>query len=385
MKRRWANTTGPGYYLNRLVFCDRLLRRLDPVAVIIPEETVENDSPVWVKAAKKLKKPSILLPYTISTASEPALSYIDEPKLDGTRLMNRLTTIFFSHWAYEFKGRVIVRAPWYKIWTLELMGLAPKCPWVLNSGHYDSLAAESKRMVRHYLAEGLPEDRMVLTGALYDDELARRLTEKEKEKGALAAKLNLDLDRPVVLWAVPPPTAQSGHVPGTDSFRLILEHVLDHLITLDGWNVVVRLHPALDPGEYAFLERGGARLADMDTAALIPLADLYVATISATIRWAIACGVPVINYDIGRTDYPDFDGVEGVVKVQSEAGLKSILAKVATDVDYLEGLKRVQRETADDWSEMDGRSGERIVALLEKLAADRLTEFNSEQAAGRPY
>ncbi len=33
---------------------------------------------------------------------------------------------------------------------------------------------------------------------------------------------------------------------------------------------------------------------------LVPLCSLYVASVSATIRWAIACGKPVVNYDVYR-------------------------------------------------------------------------------------
>ncbi len=81
----------------------------------------------------------------------------------------------------------------------------------------------------------------------------------------------------------------------------------------DRFAIVVRPHPrvaveALEP----FRGKGIAIVSD-DTAGLVPLCDLYLASISATIRWAIACGRPVVNYDVYGYRYLDYADVPGVL------------------------------------------------------------------------
>ena len=59
------------------------------------------------------------------------------------------------------------------------------------------------------------------------------------------------------------------------------------------------------------------RIAARKTSELVPLCDLYVASVSSTIRWAIACGKPVVNYDVYRYRYTDFISLDGVLIIDS--------------------------------------------------------------------
>ncbi len=96
----------------------------------------------------------------------------------------------------------------------------------------------------------------------------------------------------------------------------------------------------------------------------IGLCDLYVASISATIRWAIASGIPVINYDIYKFNYQDYIGVQGVMTVFNFNDFSSALHMLTSDSDYLATLGAAQKKHAAEWGLIDGKFAERFHALV---------------------
>ena len=113
----------------------------------------------------------------------------------------------------------------------------------------------------------------------------------------------------------------------------------------------------------------GLTLTDKDTASLIPHCDVYVASVSATIRLAIAAGKPVINYDCYRYRWQDFAKVAGVITVEDEASFHRELARLS-DPSARDALAARQREFAARANLLDGRAGERMLALVERLVAE---------------
>jgi hypothetical protein len=101
----------------------------------------------------------------------------------------------------------------------------------------------------------------------------------------------------------------------------------------------------------------------------VPLCDLYVASVSSTIRWAIACGKPVINYDVYQYGYADYVGVAGVLLVRTRMEFRDALRKLSGDASVRDKLAERQRNDSSRWGMLDGRSGRRIVALLRGATA----------------
>ena len=75
--------------------------------------------------------------------------------------------------------------------------------------------------------------------------------------------------------------------------------------------MLIRPHPRASPDLLRVFETPNIKISIEPMASLIPLCDLYVASISATIRWAISSGIPVLNYDTYRLRYTDFDAAPG--------------------------------------------------------------------------
>ncbi len=73
--------------------------------------------------------------------------------------------------------------------------------------------------------------------------------------------------------------------------------------------------------------RLGVRLVTDDIARLIPLCDVFVASVSATISMALACGKPVVNYDVYRFRYDDFEGVPDLHTFENRSEFAQRLTK----------------------------------------------------------
>src|SRR5262249_7261332 len=92
--------------------------------------------------------------------------------------------------------------------------------------------------------------------------------------------------------------------------------------------------------------------------------DLYVASVSATIRWAIACGKPVINYDAYRLDFQDYPGIEAVLWSNTRVEFERTLREATADAANFARLQAAQQREAPPWGFHDRRSGQRLRALL---------------------
>ena len=79
--------------------------------------------------------------------------------------------------------------------------------------------------------------------------------------------------------------------------------------------------------DFLYIGGWGIKIGGRETAELIPLRDLYMVSVSYTIRGAIACGIPVINYIVYRYRYSDSISLNRVIPAEEKTGFKSVMGK----------------------------------------------------------
>jgi hypothetical protein len=352
--------------LRRATVCDALFRQRPYVALVMSEDNVELDTAVWIAVARRHGVRSVIVPFTISNTAEFAESYVNwEPYQVEANEKNRLAAALFPAWTLRYKKRRFVRAEPPKIVAVESLGLTPPNPWLLNSGYADTIAVESAAMYDYYRAAGIPSAQLVSTGSLADDVIAAALTTIPQRRRALLQEFGCDDDTPLLLCGLPP-DQKTYDRPGCEftSFDDMLAFWGDCLKSVTGWNVIIRPHPKTPPDRLGPLRERGLNISYADTAALVPLCDLYVAATSATIRWAIACGKPVINYDVYQYGYRDYEGVQGVLLVNTRADFSERLSRLTANEGERAALAAAQEAIASRWGRLDGFSGKRLLALL---------------------
>lgn len=136
------------------------------------------------------------------------------------------------------------------------------------------------------------------------------------------------------------------------------------LVKATGYSVVINPHPRLSPEERGYLMRPEVVCTDLPLTKLLPNCHFYVASASATIRWAIACAKPVLNYDIYGYHYDDFSDVAGVVTVDSEKAFEQMLVRMREDSVFFSNLQTLQQAVSMEWGCLDGKSAERLISLF---------------------
>lgn len=345
----------------------RLLLDLSIQLVILPEENVGYQSAMYVNAAHELGRSSVVVPYTIANATEAAEHAINNPRLFVRGPWRKFIARLYPRWVYKHHGRRLLLQPSCYILTAEWLKLAPPDPWMINSGSADAITVESQIMMNYYLNNGIPAKRLALTGSVSDDLLASGLRKASKQRQALDLRAGLDPKKPLLLCAFPPPWFPRPSCDFSD-FRSLIDFWLESLRLVPSCTVALHLHPRIQPSDEAYISQAGFPIIHEDIPSLIPLCDLYLASISATIRWAIACGKPVINYDVYKYRFNDYDTAPGVMTVERRDDFRNILRVIEADSKFLSSMAEKQRTVSHNWGVLDGRSQQRLLDLFGRLS-----------------
>lgn len=331
-----------------------------------------------VRAAHDCGVPAVVVPYAMGSATQSAEMTLNIPSRSLKRWDNRLVSTIYPKWLKEHRGHKVLAKPATEILAMEWLKLAPPLPWVTHSGHADFLAVENKHMWRIYQRAGLPLEKLVLTGALYDDVLAENMREAVERRKALYQELDLPADRPMVLCDVPANQFFAENIAcDFTNYDELVQFWVQTVSALKDYNVILSLHPRLRYEEMRYLEQYGGRISRRDTAALIPLAEFYVSTASSTIRWAIACRKSVVDYDVYKYEWPEYREAGGVLSVRTREEFVSVLQKLAYDRKFYTDTVSRQAVCSEEWAEMDGHAANRMLRLFDDISARPASQIRS--------
>ena len=348
------------------------LQHLKPDILCLSEDMPGPITGPLIKVARQLKIPTVIIPFTIPNVREAIEARYADTWQDTwltDYLTDHLALNMYPRWSLTYKDRELLRVRGRLAIVYERVGIAPPNPWVSNSGFADRIAVESEQMLAIYRNLGFPEHQLALTGNATDDLLSEALRESASRKYALYTQLGLRADLPMMLSSLVPDQIAGG-VPFCEFERydVLLWSWVEALAKWQHrYNIVLRVNPRSRWQDFLYLERLGAKVAPDDTISLMPFAEIYVASISSTLRWAAACGIPSINYDVYRYRYGDYLGAPGIVHVEKKEEFAAAIDRLAGDDVYRRELRQRQLAQAKSWGCLDGRSTERVVALFEEL------------------
>ncbi len=306
----------------------------------------------------------------MSNALEMAESFFPLEKYSLKKVANWLVGQIFPEWVYQYKDRKLIRLPAPKVLAMKILKISPPKPWINNSSFADAILAESEAMVEYYTREGIPQSQIVLTGAISNDILAQNIRNAAKIKADLYQKLGVKKNTPLILSALPPDQLYMvGGRPECDFklYRDLVEYWVKTVSQFKKYNIIINLHPSVLVKDFKYLEKFGIKLFDDDVAKLIPACDLFIASVSSVIRWAIACGKPVINYDVYRFRYTDYNKVPGVIKIEEKKEFEAQLQLLTHNQDFYQQVLTSQQKSSLYWGNLDGQAHIRMIDLFKKL------------------
>lgn len=350
-----------------------LLRTVDPMAVVVSEDGISAPLPV-LAAARQLGKPVVDVPYGYGVQRDLDIS-LEAKERQGALvwpkgLCGLITRSLLPQWIKRGQYAGVLMFPPPYIVAAESLGMTLRDAWIVHGGYSDVLCAESEQMRDLYVSEGIPPEKLVLTGTPYCDTLLNAFTIMPAAKPALRQPHKIVAGRTRILVAWPPSYHdERGAQSEFASYREMTMTILGWLSALPNCDVTVSLHPAtLEEDRAALLDAGvvvsGAYVID-----LIAAHDVFVTYFSSTIRWAIASGKPVVNYDAYKLHLDVYDGAPGVLTVDTFAALQAaITALVDCDSTFAEAASS-QIAVAEYWGRVDGANTARIIGEIDRLAA----------------
>lgn len=335
-------------------------------AILVPEDVVGPFWPNLIHVGLQRHVPTVILPYTLANQEEAFKSLRTYPAVQ-TRY-NRLAAYFFPNWRMKQDGYDIVRMPAGHVLAHQWLRIAPPDPWMMNSGQAQRICVDSQASYDYFFKAGIPREKLTVTGSHSQDQLAHLLKNKTAGLQALLTELALTDSKPMLLLSGCP-NQLAGKVPKCEfaTMREVATHVGQVLKCLaNDYHLVVRPHP--NYLEFAeFLKAHGVVTTLRPTSEVVPLCDLFIAFASATIRWASACGIPVINYDIFNYGYGDFAASKGVITVSTATEFSTLVADMKPEsAGYRETRSRAQVDAAY-WSVMDGQGLQRIDEVINQV------------------
>ncbi|MCX6840344.1 MAG: hypothetical protein NTX35_21390 [Verrucomicrobia bacterium] len=349
-------------------FFHELLAAHMPEIVFLSQEDIHYLSPLIVLEAQALGIGALVIPFVMDNPEGAAEEFSKKPDYLVRSILTKIIAKRYPSWVIEYKGREVFHVPPMTVVALEWLKLAPISPWSNACSFAHAVVVEGSA-VRSKDPHARSKSRPI--GSLTMDAMHEIRLNAATLKAQLLQEVGLDPSRPFLLCALPPNQFNTNRE-GME-FESYIDVIQFCLAALgqSGWQVIVNLHPRTEAADFGLntQEHPNIKVSTSPIWRLIALCDVYLSFTSATIRWAIACGTPVINYDVYRYHFDDYRGAPGVVHTDSKQDFVAFLNHTAEDSQYLEELKAHQQRCAPEWGCLDGRSHERLLALCDEVLA----------------
>lgn len=339
-----------------------LLKSKSFTAIVIVDEPATIQLFLTVRSAAKMNIPTVVIPYSISNESEPLESYKDNPRHIVSKRMTPYIKKLFPRWCRFYEGNLLIRLPIESIIIWKLFNLQDDNPWMYCTGYSRAVVATSEFHKQYLQRSGVPSEKIINLGTLCDDVLATSFLKRKARK----ERTDEVHEKPLLLCGLPPDQSRETVYGSYTDFLLAWA---DCLLKAEkaGWQVVVRPHPAVKDDAVQLLKDKGLSVSFEDTASLIPIADIYFTSISSTIRWALACGVPVINHDIYMYNYSDFEDASGIFTTIEPVKMQVELERLINNLEELGHVQRALSKEREFWGYLDGKNGDRLLSFLDSI------------------
>ena len=247
----------------------------------------------------------------------------------------------------------------YILRALKENGILSENPWVMGGGNSDLMMVEGDASYQRYAQEGTPVEKMVVTGHGSNDELCRVYEGRENLRCLKCNKYSFDPEQKVVIVALP----QLGeHKIMSWEHHWIEIHFLCQVMQKIEANILISLHPRMDPEKYLFIQKDyGIQMADEQLVDILPIADIFLSCFSSTVEWSIMCGIPTVAFDFYTFNYKLYSNINSLIVINEKKLFLELLRKLVNNkVFYTETKKRTEKDSSS-FGRMDGSCRTRIV------------------------
>lgn len=358
-----------------------LVRELVPRCTLVSQERLVNTLPI-MKALRELRVPVILMPDAPAppdgSAQPRRESYLLKAGLNnvaalpekssgrpGTAMLNRLVQRWLPCQVYESRWGKMLFYPAAQTFLLKLMGILPRNPWYQGASFADHIMVSGSDEAAMYAEAKVDPGKLLYYGSHEFDVLFDRWFRRTELRLKTIDAERLDPGKSILIVALPRLweqnlTSKEVH---WQSINKILE-----VLSRQDCNVMVSLHPHCDRSQYDWIEdKYPVKICESPLKDVLPVADVYVAAYSSTIRWAVALGIPVINLDFWGLRYEDYLTPTGYQTATTIAEFDDLVAKTPASADIHRPAKGSSPADGGRDFLVDGQAKGRLMSFIQSL------------------
>jgi hypothetical protein len=350
-------------YFNKQINAHQILELLNVDVVILPEDNVGRESGVWTSAVKHRGGIPIVVSSAFPVPYKTAALNARNPKNKIQISSEKLFARWFPKWIKTFEGQYLSRLPIPRAVALELNGISSKDPWIVNSSIQNYIVVDSLFMQDQMVRYDVPKEQIKVIGSPVNDIIHDVLCNLNTKREQLYRDLNLDANKYLLVCSLPKNYFKLRPVNGFSDYEELLKFWVGTIRKLTNFNAVFSPHPLIDKSVIKRLEHNGAIISYKWIAELIPLCDLFVVSLSTTMKWARACGKPVLNFDCYC--WNKFES-RHIYTVHEQKAFVDILERL-NQSEYFAKISESAKQNTEYWGTLDGNTMKRYCTFFDNI------------------
>lgn len=346
----------------------RLVRRHRISLFLLPADN-RYAYPHITSLAELLKVQVLVFPSWFASELEIISVFSESPRHTKGLEKGLLRNLWKSHLRYVNKGgtepRPMIPFSKSEIFVRKFFSSEVPNPWILNSTRAKKILVETRAAFEYARRLGFEDDQLTLTGSVFLDEMTqvrRRFSPQESSPSTAVYRVAVALPPDMFDYPVADDCEFRNHEDLVEAWCYAIKKIPNS-------RLVMALHPSTPRKIAEKIQRMGIEVSDEETHLLIAQSDIYIASISATIQWALAAGIPTVNYDVYGFNYLDYENNPLVLPVNSYDEFLGLLKRDPEDL-ILQTRRQVQKLGKHLQTELDGNSGDRILAAINSVVDD---------------
>jgi len=325
--------------------CKRLFLEYLPDVIITNGDRHFGIEQVILKVGRENNVKNII-PYLVYSGSETCTNFRRGDSL--REFLNNLPLIVrfifkkYSNQLLNYNSRKYLFYSPSKTLALGKFCTLSKNPWQMGCGLSDIICVDNKNTYKRYLNNNVPEKKLKLIGDVVYSKLYSIYSKKEQIKKSIIKKYDLFLNKKIIIISLPQLAEHKFF--NWEKHWIEINFLIKSLVKLNE-NIIISLHPKMDFKKYSFLEKKyKCKIARENLSDILPIADLFIATYSSTIVWAVLCGINSIIVDFYGLNYHMYDYLETprIIKIKSQL-LSAAQELLSFKQNYFNDWKQLSR------------------------------------------
>lgn len=330
---------------------------------IVNHDNFLHPEAAFLKAAKKLQIPILLpkllyhFPFSFQyKQKEFHISSLDDP-LYQKIIFKKFSSHKFGKQIYDdaFRYNSFVINAHYKFKTFSYM---PHLPG--GSDLVDKILILDQYHKDYLIEYGFDQNKLIVVGDLNYDNLYMAYQNKNNIK----QKYNLENKKKKIIILALPQLFEHGYLNKKEAVEEI-NFLVKTASSIENISLFLSLHPSMNYLDYQYLEdEFNCHILKERLSDFLPIADLFIPTLSGTMIWSILLDIPLIAYNFYGWDTSNMYPFLNISYVQDKEDFQSVIEKTlnCSSTNFMAIHEKLSKNAV-----FDGKVNKRYLQNVEEL------------------